>query len=216
MAATNVETGEYTEWTQDDLTIDEIPNAAVASSSIPGFFPPYRWEGRGVFMDGMTAYNINVEGAVKQCRKLVDDDSKIIIDVLMCNAPDEPEAWDRAAHTTWSNFWRYRDLNGYYHGSDSIASSMSAHPTMQWRYVVKQKNGNSGLKEVNLDGDFTWQQQLNGRQDAQDALNGTNGANVKDYFREWTNAEAANMMRVKHVKAGDYVAERSKMDQSEE
>ena len=42
-------------------------------------------------MDGMTAYNINVEGAIKQCKQLVDDESKIIIDTMMCNAPDDME-----------------------------------------------------------------------------------------------------------------------------
>ena len=62
-------------------------------------------------MDGMTAYNINVEGAIKQCKKLVDDESKIIIDVMVCNSPDEPAEWDDEHHTeTWSNFWRGRDL----------------------------------------------------------------------------------------------------------
>ena len=138
IASTNVGTGEYTEFTQKDLTMDDIPKAATASASIPGFFAPFQWEGKGVFMDGMTAYNINVEGAIKQCRELVDDDSKIIIDVFMCNAPEEPEAWDKKAHTSWSNFWRYRELHGYYRGSDSIASSLAAHPTMQWRHIVKQ------------------------------------------------------------------------------
>ena len=37
-------------------------------------------------MDGGTVYNINLEGAVQQCLDLVDSESKIIVDVFICEA----------------------------------------------------------------------------------------------------------------------------------
>lgn len=82
--------------------------------------------------------------------------------MFVCNAPADPDKEDEIGKS-WGNFWRSRDLGNYYVGTDSIASSMKAHPTMNWRYVVKQANGFSGLDEVNLDGDFTWSAQLDGR-----------------------------------------------------
>ena len=36
-------------------------------------------------MDGGVAYNTNVEEAVKSCKELVSDDSKITIDTLITN-----------------------------------------------------------------------------------------------------------------------------------
>jgi len=85
MSSTNVDTGEYVQFTDKNITLDEVAQAAVASSSIPVVFPPYVWEGKGVFMDGMTAYNTNAQSAIDRCLDgIVDDESKIIVDVLIC------------------------------------------------------------------------------------------------------------------------------------
>ena len=42
-------------------------------------------------MDGGTVYNINVEGAINSCMDgIVDDESKIIVDVLICGTSEMP------------------------------------------------------------------------------------------------------------------------------
>ena len=58
--------------------------AVMASAAMPGAFPPVKYKGR-LLMDGGVAYNTNVEEAVKSCKELVSDDSKITIDVLITN-----------------------------------------------------------------------------------------------------------------------------------
>ena len=58
----------------------------MSSSSIPFSFPPHIWhDGRGIFMDGGTWYNTNMNSAILQCLDMVDDESKITIDLLMCS-----------------------------------------------------------------------------------------------------------------------------------
>ena len=64
LAAANVETGEYTQFDQTNLDFQELPKAAVASASIPFVFPPFKWKNKGIFMDGGTVYNINIEAAI--------------------------------------------------------------------------------------------------------------------------------------------------------
>lgn len=64
MAAVNVETGEYTTFDQKNTSFFDLAHAAVASGSIPFVFPPHVWEGRGIFMDGGTVWNINVDSAI--------------------------------------------------------------------------------------------------------------------------------------------------------
>ena len=46
-------------------------------------------------MDGGTVYNVNMEAAVRQCMELVDDESKITVDVYICGAPtlDQDKAY---------------------------------------------------------------------------------------------------------------------------
>ena len=90
VASVNVNTGVYTEFTQKTLAFADLPDASVSSASIPFVFPPHTWS-YGTFMDGGTVYNVDLEGAIAQCKDLVDDESKIIIDVLFCGAPDSPE-----------------------------------------------------------------------------------------------------------------------------
>jgi len=68
-----------------------------------------------------------------------------------------------------------------------MAQSMRAHPTVQYRYIVGQSmtDHTGGLSELNMNGDFTWANQLAGRQDAIDALQGSQSVNLKQYFEEW-------------------------------
>ena len=75
IAAANVETGVYTEFNNDNTEFWELAMAAKSSASIPGVFPPTHWKNRGIFMDGGTIYNINIEAAVRQCMEIVDDES---------------------------------------------------------------------------------------------------------------------------------------------
>ena len=65
LATVNVNDGTYTQFTQKNLQFTELADAAVASASIPFVFPPHNWEGKGLFMDGGTVYNINIEGAIQ-------------------------------------------------------------------------------------------------------------------------------------------------------
>lgn len=90
---------------------------------------------------------------------------------------------------------------------------MAAHPSVNVRYVVKQskESTESGLSELNFNGDFTWNLQEVGRQDAVDALNGTNGVNVRDYLAEWTVNSA---LKERYTKVGDFINARASLARS--
>ena len=60
LSAIDVENGEYVHFDQTNIDVTEVPKAAVASASIPLVFPPFNWEGRGIYMDGMAAYNVDL------------------------------------------------------------------------------------------------------------------------------------------------------------
>ena len=156
MSSTEVNTGVYTQFTEKTVSLDEMPNAAVASASIPMIFPPHVWQGRGVYMDGMTAYNLNAQGAIESCMDgVVDDESKIIIDVLICGS--NTMTTETETGNAWENYFRGRDIGKFYGDSNSLVYTMKAHPTVQFRYIVQQSVGKmSGLDELKFDGQFTW------------------------------------------------------------
>ena len=90
LSAVDVNTGEYTEFSQKDISLAELPDAAVSSASIPLIFPPHNWEGKGLFMDGGTVYNVNTQGAVEQCLDAGFTESQIVMDILICGNADKP------------------------------------------------------------------------------------------------------------------------------
>ena len=81
-------TGDITIFNNSNTPFADLPKAAVASASIAGVFPPFDWGDGRLFMDGGASGNINVISAIDQCLEIVDDESKITIDVFICNAKE--------------------------------------------------------------------------------------------------------------------------------
>ena len=183
ISAANVNTGEYTTFDQTNTDFSVIQNAAVSSASIPAIFPNFQWEGKGVFMDGGTVYNINVESAIQQCLDVVDDESKIILDVLICGDAVAPVE-GKSDKYTWENFLRAHSLSSYYNGSNDLAQSMKTHPNVNWRYTIQQEDSLGGLNEIHFEGDLTWPIQEKGREQAQSALN-SSSMNLTPHFHEY-------------------------------
>ena len=142
--------------------------AAVSSSSIPGIFPPHVWhDGRGMFMDGGTVYNTNVNSAILQCLDVVDDESKITIDIFVCDAADDVPVPEDPESKTISNLLRSRAVHEQFSGTNNISEAMRAHPDINYRYLVYQDvNKASGISEIEFDGEKTWILQTTGREDA--------------------------------------------------
>jgi len=71
-------------------------------------------------MDGGTIYNINLEGAVRQCLDLVDSESKIIVDVFICEAEASPDILTESG-AAWRNFFRSHEIGKFYGSTNSLA-----------------------------------------------------------------------------------------------
>ena len=67
-------------------------------------------------MDGGTVYNTNLVSAVERCREVVDDESKIIIDIIVCSSYSLPEWTDKKS--TIGNYLRFQEAKSY---SDDMA-----------------------------------------------------------------------------------------------
>jgi len=103
VAGVDVNTGAYHIW---DETTEDLPKAVVSSASIPFIFPNQQWKEEGlVVMDGGTVYNTNLVSAVQRCREIVDDESKIIIDIVVCSSHSLPEWTDKKS--TIGNYLRF-------------------------------------------------------------------------------------------------------------
>jgi hypothetical protein len=59
-------------------------------------------------MDGGTTWNLNISSAVNGCLTMVDDESKITIDVLICGGGDHWDSSQRMGGSTIDNYLRGR------------------------------------------------------------------------------------------------------------
>mmetsp|Transcript_10015 Transcript_10015/g.12608 ORF Transcript_10015/g.12608 Transcript_10015/m.12608 type:complete len:151 (+) Transcript_10015:399-851(+) len=132
----DINDGSFHRFDQTNTDFHDMAKAAFSSASIPTVFPPYSWEGKGLFVDGSTATNINVEDAITQCKDLVDDESQITIDILLCGGAKSVKEWESVGHMTTTNYLRSHSIRAPYHSGNTVADARAAHPNVQFRYVI--------------------------------------------------------------------------------
>jgi len=88
VASADANTGNFHVWNE---TEKDFSRAAVSSSSIQFLFPPQKWDDGTIAMDGGVIWGINIATAIHRCMEVVDDESQIIVDILMCSARGELE-----------------------------------------------------------------------------------------------------------------------------
>ena len=59
ISAVDINDGHIVTFTNENTDFDEFHHAVIASASVPGIFPPYKFKGH-LLVDGMAAYNTNV------------------------------------------------------------------------------------------------------------------------------------------------------------
>ena len=86
LSMVDANTGAYVTFNE---TTKDLSKAILSSSSIPFVFPSQPWEIEGAKMvgiDGGTAWGTNLVSVVQRCRELVDSDSKITVDIVVCDS----------------------------------------------------------------------------------------------------------------------------------
>ena len=72
----------------ESLSNEDKINTVMTSSAIPVGFVTQHWDYDGhtiAGVDGGTAYMFDIAGAINRCQEIVDDDSKITVDVIGCD-----------------------------------------------------------------------------------------------------------------------------------
>jgi len=73
--------------------LEKLAEAMVGSASLPGAFSPTYLDNM-VLIDGGIFAGLDLADAVVKCRELVEHDSDIIVDIIMCfDKPASIEEW---------------------------------------------------------------------------------------------------------------------------
>jgi len=96
VASADANSGNFHLWNETEPLFSK---AALSSSSIQFIFPPQKWDDGTVAMDGGVIWGINIATAIHRCMEIVDDESQIIVDILMCSPSDNLEKWEQTGST---------------------------------------------------------------------------------------------------------------------
>ena len=89
-----------------------------------------------LWMDGGTAYNLELPTLVEHCRSLGFTDSAIVLDVILVSPTLRVNEWSKPGKAL-TMFWRQHEIRSMKKKSDDLISFMRAEPGLKYRYLVK-------------------------------------------------------------------------------
>jgi hypothetical protein len=137
-------------------------------------------------MDGGTIFNLNIVGAVQRCREIVDQDSKITIDIAVCDSHTLSN-WTDSGNTI-GNFIRRMNINNFQKSMEDIYAFKQSFPEVHFRYFIapseQLKDGIGMIDFTNSTN--TWHSQTVGRKDGATAVDLGPGwmSNKMDLWRD--------------------------------
>lgn len=122
--------------------------------------------------------------AVEKCLELVDDESKITMDIMLLDRFAVPEG-ELNDGDTLKNMLRMHQIKHYYKGLENVITTMLSHPNVNYRYILEPTGDYPKLWNLlNFGPGNTWPMQQNGMADAKSALEAGPGTSFKK-FHDW-------------------------------
>ena len=174
--------GQYVITREDEVSEEEFAERVVASASIPFVFP-HRHIKNWTLMDGGTVWNTNLVSAIDRCMEIVDDQSKIVLDIIILGQSKLNKT--EVNSNSIGNYLRYRDIKTYSKSAADIIEFGQAYPNVTYRYFFKSsKPLTSGLQEMQFTPEVLGPMIELGKEDAKNMLQYGPGHGMKR-FKQW-------------------------------
>jgi len=146
---------------------------------------------------------IDIESAIRRCQEVVEDDSQIIIDVIMCSSKGTLEKWENT-QSTLNNYLRFGEVQKFNDGSNDVIAAKQSHPKINFRYYIEPTATiPGGLDLINPDNStVTWPMQVQGRLDGAAARNKPEGY----YFDKMVEWDESHELQKRFRTVRDYIS----------
>lgn len=135
--------------THEPIT-DHMKDSVLASSSMPGVFPPVERDG-DVLLDGGVVWRNDAHDAIDQCRTQGYADEDIIVDWIVCAQKELVEKEHVEDWHTFKHGMRAWNLQSYYGTMNEIERTTIFFPDVNFRYVIgPSENLNSPMIPIDL------------------------------------------------------------------
>lgn len=132
VSSVDVNSGSYVTFNEKE-PLQRLPAGVVASASIPLVFP-HRNIKSMTLMDGGVIWNTNLSTAVNRCKELVDDDSQIVVDIILCFGSQLDSV--KETGNAIDNFLRYQEISFYYDLMNDVVEFKRLRPEVNYRYLL--------------------------------------------------------------------------------
>lgn len=176
VGSTSLNTGNFKNY--DETIGNSNLVEAVMSSAAPPFFFPYQLFQGDVMADGGCLINLDVFEAINKCYKIVNDYSKITVDLLFDSKVETlPSSY---SFNTLQVFGRVFEINSYNGGIWYYNQAKLDYPGVKFRYVViPTQDMPGGIVPLNFTQSVLVQEIQMGQTDAANVIKlGENGAEV--------------------------------------
>jgi predicted acylesterase/phospholipase RssA len=111
----------------------------MSSAAIPAFFPPIEIDDLKL-VDGGVFQNISLGDPIAKCREKVNDDTEIIVDLILCfEKPIKLPKWEmfnsywKDAKQLWN---RSQEVSNYYFYYEDVLRVTRGYPNVKFRHIV--------------------------------------------------------------------------------
>lgn len=135
LGCTDINTGEFLEFTESNTSYYDMAKVSIASCSVPTILPPVEFDGH-LLVDGGQSYDINISSAIKQCHELGATNEEITVDLTYWLLRPEPGA--NKVGTTIPNYLNARETKFYYTGMNSVDLQVRAASGVNFRHYFQE------------------------------------------------------------------------------
>ena len=133
---------------------DDLIESAFASSALPGIFDPVV-RGEQILIDGGTVWNLDVASAIRRCKEVVEDDSDIIVDMILAGSNgsvlDKDTKKELAEMTALEHYMRGQEIKDFYNIMSDYKSTVKLFPKVDFRYLAfPSKKLSTGVIPLNF------------------------------------------------------------------
>lgn len=139
MLGVDIKTGQVLIF-DETMSYQERVELIKSSAAIPFAFPPLEKDNM-MLIDGSLYTDLTIGDPIQRCRDEVEDDSDIIIDVILCfGTPVGFDSWN-LAETRWYTaldfYHRREEIHNYHRHEAEILRMMRGYPDVNFRLIIE-------------------------------------------------------------------------------
>lgn len=132
----DLRTGELVRYTEAS-SLPTLIEAALASGSVPAFFPYSTLDGNIYVDGGTTGQLVDIQGAIHRCREVTSNDADIIVDTIFVQY-SKLDFWSSdKKKKTMEVATRSQSIQSYVTAYRELLEAIDLYPEVNFRYFVK-------------------------------------------------------------------------------